>query len=356
MYIKIDAESKTPAYMQIYAAIRNKITDGAFAYNSKLPSKRELARDCGVSVITVEHAYHLLCDEGFCESRSRSGCYVRYSEEHSFPVRKITAEKSECDVNSDYHSEGVPFTAIASQFRRVLLDYGEKILMKSPNNGCAELRRSISRYLNRSRSISVSPEQIVVGSGAEYLYGICIQMLGRENVVALENPSYEKIRSVYTANGAACDMLEMDDEGICVSELRRTDAKILHVTPFNSFPSRITASEERRREYINWAKENNAVIIEDDYDSEFILTGKAPETLFAQSGQENVIYINTFSKTIAPSFRVGYMILPESFIPMYEKNVGFYSCTVPMTEQFFLTEWLNSGEFERNVSRIRNKI
>ena len=147
----------------------------------------------------------------------------------------------------------------------------------------------------------------------------------------------------------------MDSEGIRTDELKRSKAGILHVTPFNSFPSHITASAERRQEYLNWAKERSAVIIEDDYDSEFSLTGTAPQTLYAQSVDENVIYINSFSKTIAPSLRAGYLILPAAFIQLYQQTVGFYSCTVPMLEQFFLTEWLDCGEFERNIRRIRNK-
>lgn len=354
MYLKVDNHDGSPAYMQIYLQIRSRIVSGAFIYGSKLPSKRELARDCLVSIITVEHAYQLLCDEGFCEMKPRSGCYVKYSPERSFPVSELSENAPSHISGEPLPDDSIPFTAFAAMMRKVLLDRSGMILMKSPNNGSFELREAICRYLSRCRSINVSPEQIVVGSGAEYLYGICIQMLGREKKIALEDPSYEKIRAVYTANGAECQMLRMDSEGICVSELERTDAEILHVTPFNSFPSRITASADRRAAYLQWAGENKT-IIEDDYDSEFILNGKAPETLFAQSSQENVIYINTFSKTVAPSIRVGYMILPRKLLPLYEKTVGFYSCTVPMLEQYFLAEWLNSGEFERNISRVRNK-
>lgn len=165
---------------------------------------------------------------------------------------------------------------MASKLRKVILDQGERILMKSPNNGCPELRDAICRYLARNRNINVTTEQIVIGSGAEYLYGLCIQMLGRDRIVALGNPSYRKIREVYTANGASCELLSMDSEGIRTDELKRSKAGILHVTPFNSFPSHITASAERRQEYLNWAKERKAVIIEDDYDSEFSLKGTAP--------------------------------------------------------------------------------
>ncbi|MBR1822620.1 MAG: PLP-dependent aminotransferase family protein [Ruminococcus sp.] len=354
MYISIDRDSSEPVYMQIYREMRSRIISGAFVQGAKLPSKRELAADCFVSVVTVEHAYQLLCDEGFCEMRRRSGCYVKYSPDSFFTVSAENEDGSRERSALAEHNENIPFSSVAAMLRKVILDYGERILMKSPMGGCLRLREAICRYLSRCRSISVSSAQVIIGSGAEYLYGVCIQMLGRNKTVALESPSYEKIRAVYTAHGAVCDMLEMDSEGIRTDELDGTNAEILHVTPFNSFPSRITASAERRRAYLEWANKRNAVIIEDDYDSEFTLNGKAPQTLFAQTTENNVIYINTFSKTIAPSLRAGYMVLPKNLLPLYEKTVGFYSCTVPMLEQYFLAEWLDSGEFERTINRTRN--
>ena len=355
MYIRIDRDSKVHTYVQIYKELRHRIISGAFVCGSKLPSKRELAKDCLVSIITVEHAYQMLCDEGYCEMRPRSGCYVKYSADTFFPVSEIKENIQTSEAIEGFYNENVPFSSVASMLRKVLLDKGERILMKSPNNGCLELRDAICRYLSRCRNINVSSEQVIIGSGAEYLYGLCIQMLGRDKIVALESPSYEKIKDVYNAHGATCDMLEMDSEGICADALKGSKAQILHVTPFNSFPSKITASASRRTVYLEWAKQRNAVIIEDDYDSEFSLTGKAPQTLFSQTKDNNVIYINTFSKTIAPALRVGYMLLPKELLPLYEKTVGFYSCTVPMLEQYFLSEWLNSGEFERTIIRIRNK-
>ena len=358
MYISIDTIGRVPAYMQIYHAIKIKITAGAFPAGSKLPSKRTLAADCGVSVATVEHAYSLLCEEGFCESRERSGCYAVYSPEKNFPAAEVQdfapAEISSGDDTSS--GAAVPFTAFAARMRRVLSDHGEKILMKSPNNGCTQLRDAICRYLVRSRNITVSPEQVIIGSGAESLYGLIIQMLGRDRMIALEDPSYEKIKAVYTANGAECDMLSMDSEGIKISELERTCASVLHVTPFHSFPSGITASAARREEYLRWAGERSAVIIEDDYDSESIVTGEAPETLFSMCRSGRVIYVNTFSRTIAPSIRAGYMLLPENMLGLYREKIGFYSCTVPMLEQYFLADWIDSGDFERNINRMRKKF
>ena len=355
MYIELQRTGGEPAYMQLYREMRSRILTGAFVQGARMPSKRALARDCLLSVVTVEHAYQLLCEEGYCEMRQRSGCYVTYSADRFFPVSAAQEREIAASAPAPSLCESVPFSSVAAMLRRVVLDRGEAILMKSPNNGCQQLRDAIRRYLSRCRSIHVASSQIVIGSGAEYLYGICIQMLGRDKTVALESPFYEKIRAVYTANNAVCEMLELDGEGIRVDQLAQTRAEILHVTPFNSFPSHITASAERRQAYLSWASERGAVIIEDDYDSEFTLNGNAPQTLFAQSRDANVIYLNTFSKTIAPSLRVGYMVLPEPLVPLYEQTVGFYSCTVPMLEQFFLAEWLDSGEFERTISRIRNR-
>ena len=353
MYIPVDFQSSTPAYMQIYSAVREKIAEGAFEYGFRLPSKRSLSADCGVSVATVEHAYSLLCDEGLCETRERSGVYVIYSIDTDFPATVVQKVPHFQSTEKTVSEANIPFSSFARRMRRVLSEYGEYLLMKSENSGSIELRGAICRYLMRSRNIKVRPEQVVIGSGAEYLYGLCIQMLGSKKI-ALENPSYEKIKAVYTANGAECELLEMDGEGIKTSELEKTSSAVLHVTPFRSFPTNITASAERREEYIRWAVSRNAVIIEDDYSSEFLVNGKAPETLFSMC-PELVIYINTFSKTIAPSIRAGYMLLPESMISLYTEKIGFYSCTVPMLEQYFLADLIDSGEFERNINRVRHK-
>ena len=191
MQINIDKECKIPSYMQIYKAIRSKIVGGAFAYGSRLPSKRTLAEDCDVSVATIEHAYDMLCEEGYAQARERSGYFVCYDKAENFPVKTDAAVPiPSSDILSDFRLEDIPFSSLAKRMIKVLSQYGEKILCKSPNEGCPELREAISCYLARSRNITVSPSQIIIGSGAEYLYGICIQMLGQKRLVALEKPSY----------------------------------------------------------------------------------------------------------------------------------------------------------------------
>ena len=203
--------------------------------------------------------------------------------------------------------------------------------------------------------MNVSPEQIIIGSGSEYLYNLIVQMLGRERTFALEDPSYEKIRVVYEASGVHCEMLPMDREGVRMSALKRSSASVLHVTPFNSFPSGITATASRRSGYIRWASSGDRFIIEDDFDSEFSMSTKAEDTLFSLEPQRSVIYMNTFTRTISPAVRVGYMVLPGELSVTLQEKISFYSCTVPVFTQHLLAELIQSGDFERHINRIRRR-
>ncbi len=352
MKYTIDKALKTSAYMQLYTLFRQDIVNGVYEFGTKLPSKRLVAAETGVSVITVEHAYSLLCDEGYAESRERSGYFVAYSAGECFPV----SEYSQKEIKENYHnvSTEFPLSVYAKTVRRVLAEYGDAIFIKSPNNGCQRLRSAVAAYLARSRGISVDPSQIIIGSGAEYLYSLVVQMLGRDKIYAIEDPSYEKIRKVYKANGVSCDMLKMGSDGIKSSALEKTKAGVLHVTPFNSFPSGVTATASKRNEYIRWAKNRNGYLVEDDFDSEFTVSMKTADTLFALE-PDRTIYMNTFSKTVAPSLRVGYMVLPESLKQSFEETVGFYACTVPVLDQFILAELIENGDFERHINRVRRK-
>ena len=353
MKYRIDDTSGEKAYLQLYYQLRKDITAGVYPYGSKLPSKRILAEESGVSVITVEHSYSLLCDEGYIEARQRSGYFVIYRQDDFIssdaPVPAPTAQTA----HSHSSSGDFPFTVFARTLRKVLLDRGEDILVKSPNHGCRELRNAICAYLARSIGISASPEQIIIGSGAEYLYSLIAQLLGKDCTFGLENPSYDKIRRVYHACDVACDLLRMGPDGIKTSELERTAATVLHITPFKSFPSGITATASKRTEYLRWAEKRSGFIIEDNYDSELTVSTKHEETIFSLDTRGSVIYLNTFSRTVAPPIRVGYMVLPERLMDDFERKLGFYSCTVPMLEQYVLAELLDSGDFERHINRVR---
>lgn len=353
MHYHIDKTAAQSAYLQLYHQLRRDIVSGVYPLGTKMPSKRLIATETGVSVITVEHALAILCDEGYLESRERSGFFVSFAAADCFPVSETETERR--TTVSHGTEDEFPFPSLAKTMRRVLSEYGESILVKSPNNGCAELRGTIAAYLSRSRGISVQPGQIVIGSGAEYLYGLIVQLLGRERVFALEDPSYDKIRRVYQAHGVTCEMLRLGSDGIRSDELTRASATVLHVTPFHSFPTGITTSAAKRSEYLAWAAGRDAILIEDDFDSEFSENKKPLQTLYSMDRRGCVIYINTFSHSLAPSMRMGYMVLPEALMARYREQLGFYSCSVPLFDQYVLARFISQGYFERHLNRLRRQ-
>lgn len=371
--------------MAIYEKIRKDVEDGAYSFGQKIPSKRVMAEESGASLITVEHAYEILIGEGYIESRERSGYFVSYSGDNDFSFSSYrnprcgtvgnyrdtahtdtTGVTGSCDGNGDKYSdcetekplgnakeEYFPFSVLASAVRSTLNDYGERLLSKTPNSGAPELKTAIKKYLARNRGVLVDERQIVVGAGAEYLYGIIVELLGKDNVFGIENPSYEKIEKVYSSRGINVEKLSILINGISSEELKSASANVLHVTPYRSFPTGATADASKKKEYLRWAEERNGYIIEDDYESEFSVTAKLAETIFGNDKSGRVIYVNTFSKTICPSVRVGYMLLPPTLTEKFYETLGFYSCAVPSLEQFLIAKILNDGSFERHVNKVR---
>ena len=360
----------------LYGEIKKEILGGTIRSGEKLPSKRSLAEHLGISAVTVETAYGMLQDEGYISSRDRSGFYVNPlrlpvkpemesgertetpgggklippGEEQS--PRRIAAQTGETVAPV----EDFPYTSLLRIVREVLNDYRDRLLLRPPNAGCMELRSAIAVHLNRYRGMQVRPEQVIVGSGSEYLYGLIAQLLGGETVFGLEEQSYEKIRLVYAAHGVSLELLPMDRYGISAAGLRDTLAGVLHVTPYHSYPTGITAPAAKRYEYISWAAERGAWLVEDDFESEFSVPRKPLETLYSMDRNSSVIYLNTFTKSLAPSMRAGYMVLPERLLPRYREKLGFYSCTVPSLDQYVLAEYISRGYFEKRLNHIRRKL
>ena len=320
----------------------------------KLPSKRVMSAELGVSIITVEHALSLLCDEGYLESKPRSGMIVSFVgavSSASIPKRPSLEDMRASRTAPD----DFPFSLLAKTMRNVLSVYDRQILSSSPSSGCEELQIAIASWLGRSHAMNVRPAQIIIGSGSEYLYSLIVQLLGRNRLYALEDPSYETIRRSYEANGAQCIMLPIGEAGIDPVLLQASGADVLHVTPFHSYPSGVTATPARRREYVSWAKQNRTVIVEDDYASEFAPLTSRIETV-ASLLPEQVIYLNTFSKLLASSFRTAFMVLPEHLLEDYRRKLDYTSCPVPVYNQLVLTEFQNEGHLERYTSRKRRKM
>ena len=352
MKYKID-KSLRPVYLQIYKQIKDDIIGGIYPYNTKLPSKRLLADETETSTVTIEHAYALLCDEGYVESRERSGFFVIFRNSDGFALPSPSPTRHIENSFSHHASPDFPFSVLAKTMRSVISDLGEALLEKSQNKGCVELRLAIKQYLSRNRGIRVDVEQIVIGSGAEYLYGLIIELLGRSRTYGIEYPSYKKIEQVYRASEVFYEQLRLSTDGIDSSALSQTTASVLHTTPYRSYPTGVSATASKRHEYIRWSNVGDRFIIEDDFESEFSVSSKPEDTLFSLSDADNVIYLNTFSKTVSPSLRIGYMVLPQRLVRDFDDRLGFYSCTVPTFEQYVIARLLQNGDFERHINKVR---
>ncbi|MBQ8743329.1 MAG: PLP-dependent aminotransferase family protein [Clostridia bacterium] len=343
-------------YYSLYKSVKEKILTREYQSGVKLPSKRTMADMTGYSTVTVENAYDRLIDEGYIYSLERSGYYVTdiggiYPKERiSKPILPHLSEE-ESQLSDDFESS-VWFRTV----RKVMSEKGDSLFVKSPSMGCAVLRNAISDYLYRYRGMFAEPERIIIGSGSEQLYDTAVRILGRDKIYAIEDPSYSQIETVYSGMGVALERLKMGKNGIESSALRSSAANVLHVTPFHSYPSGVTASLKKRHEYISWAGEGDRYIIEDDFDSEFFMPGHPVDPLYSIDAKGYVIYINTFSKSLSPSMRMGYMILPWALLDVYREKLGAYSCTVPVFEQYVLAEFISSGNFERHLNRVRRRI
>lgn len=343
-------------YHSLYRFIKEDILSGALRPREKLPSKRTLAEHLGVSVITVEYAYRLLIDEGYVYTRERSGyfvCPIKGMTPHPStrePLRLLADDLPEEEAENHF-----PYSLWFKTLREVMTKYGPRLVSRSPNKGCAALRNAIAEYLLRYRGMRAQPEQIVVGSGSEQLYLSVVRMLGADKRYGIECPSYVQIQAVYEGAGAAVEHLPIGPDGIESQALARTQADVLHVTPFHSYPTGVTAPAAKRYEYLQWAQIPGHYIVEDDFDSEFFMPGKPLESLYSMDKHGHVLYINTFSKSLAPSMRMGYMILPPALIPLYDERLGMYSCSVPLLEQYALAEFIACGHFERHLNRRRRQ-
>lgn len=366
-------QGEGPLYRRLYDAIRRDAISGNFAPREKLPSKRTLARNLGVSAITVENAYDQLISEGFVYTLPKIGYFVS----PSIPVKRRAAQVVDLEINTtpnrsprdsvdsanpaiifDFSSnradpELFPFSVWAKMIRAAMTTREKKLLEPSPGAGVLELRRAVSNHLASFRGLSVDPNQIVVGSGAEYLYGLVVQLLGRDKIFCVETPGYKKPRQIYEAQGVECRLARIDDQGARVDELKRVRADVAHINPTHHFPTGFTATLSRRHELLAWANESDErFVLEDDYDSEFRFNGRPIVPMFGLD-PDKVVYMNTFSKSLAPTIRISYMALPGALANRFYEKLGFYSCTVSTFDQYALAEFLRQGYFERHINRMR---
>ena len=344
-----------PLYESLYRAIREDILSGALQPGEKLPSKRALAANLEVGKTTVEGAYGQLLEEGYIVSRERSGFYVEAVQRPL--IRKPAAlhpiALSEEPPKADLTGNGTgqfPFSVWIRLQREVILDYGEQLLLPLHAQGALELRQAIARNLEDFRGLSVAPDCILVGAGTDFLYNLLLQLLGQDKVYGVEDPGYGKIGKIYRAGGVRCLPIPMDDQGIRPECLG--DAQVLHISPSHHFPTGLVTPLQRRRALLDWARNRDGWIIEDDYDTEFRFRGRPLPAMQAMD-PDRVIYMNTFSKTLAPSIRISYMVLPPALMEKFRQQLGFYGCTVPSFEQYTLARFLDRGYFEKHINRMR---
>ena len=344
-----------PLYEALYRCIRQDILSGKLPAGEKLPSKRALAVHLEVSKITVEAAYNQLLAEGFIRSQEKVGYFVEsLQKQPDAPVWKAAAEayrEDLIDLTGDSPSH-FPFSVWSRLQREVMLDLGEGLLLPVHKQGLPALRNAIARHLNQFRGMQVEPDNILIGAGTDFLYNLLVQLLGRKKRYGVEEPGYSKIQEIYEAAGASCSLLSLDHDGVDPEDLG--DTQVLHISPSHHFPSGIVMSNTRRQELLRWAAEQqDRWIIEDDYDSEFRFNAHPMPAMHTLDGGKKVIYLNTFSKTLAPSIRISYMVLPGELMDIFRKKLGFYSCTVPSFEQHTLERFISRGYFEKHINRMR---
>ena len=357
--------SGAPLYEQVYKHIKSDIISGILSPGEKLPSKRSFARNNGISTITIQNAYDQLISEGYVFTVPKKGYYVANINEMA-KVPAGTSIKLDIKIpekpakfrfdlsNNKINPDNFPFSIWAKLLRETMSERSRELMEVSPTGGIYELRAAIADYLKSFRGMLVDPDQIVIGAGTEYLYGLLIQILGKDKKYCIENPGYKKLAQIYKQYRIECSFADIDDSGISVDSLHRSGADIAHISPNHHFPTGITMPANRRYEVLAWANEEaGRYIIEDDYDSEFRANGKPLPTLFSIDACEKVIYMNTFSKSLTPTIRISYMILPVHLANIFYSRLSFYSCTVSNFEQYTLASFIDRGYFEKHINRMR---
>jgi GntR family transcriptional regulator/MocR family aminotransferase len=361
--LELHSNSAKPLYQQLYEHIKSEILLGKLPTNYKLPSIRQLSSHLECSRNTVKTAYQQLDAEGYIEARPRSGYYVckiegivTIEKESSLSYKK--EEKHQVHrYDFTYHGvdqESFPFSTWRKITKDVINEYDTELLQPGHPAGCPELRTSIADYLRASRGVDCRPDQIIISSGTEYLLQILIQLFSENYVYAIENPGYEKINLIFRSNRVKYKAVPLDASGMQIKPLLESNANAAIVTPSHQFPSGTIMPADRRIQLINWANaEKSRYIIEDDYDGEFRYHGRPIPSLHSLDKGGKVIYIGAFSKSLAPTIRISYMVLPKRLMKLYFDKLSFYICPVPVFEQKVLSRFIRDGYFERHLNRMR---
>lgn len=367
-------------YDYLYRRIRHDIAHGNILPDEKLPSKRALARNLGVSVITVEAAYAQLIAEGYVRAEERRGYFAcelspvargRRRDGARLRGEAGRAGIPEGNPMTPSSASGAAATALfpyqtwARVMRRTLTEESSATLAEAAlAAGSPRLRQAIASYLREYRGMEVPVERIVIAAGSQTLYQLIVQLLGRERTFATECPGYPLLGRIYGAQNVHCASIPLSAGGIDIAALRESSASVAHVMPAHQFPTGIVMSAACRRDLLNWSRTDEArafsaagprgrFIVEDDYDAEFRMSGRPIAPLSSVDVAGRVIYLNSFTKSLGAAFRIAYMALPEELAVQFELNLGFYSNTVSPLEQLALARFIEQGHYERHVNRLR---
>ena len=347
---------------ELYKALKRDIEEGNLKRGEKLPSKRAFARNCSVSTITVQNAYDQLVSEGYITAYEKKGYFVsdgvgKKRAAVSFVVKE-EEEKAKMDLpdlsNNRIREDNFPFSIWSRLMRKTMAEKQKQLLSPMATEGVYELRKAISHHLSSFRGMAVSPSQVLVGAGTEYLYSLIIQLLGRDKTYAIEDPGYMKLERIYESNGVKSTRVQLDEKGLSLELLEDSGADIAHISPNHHYPTGITMPLDRRYEILSWAAgKEDRYILEDDYDSEFRVSRNPFPTLYTLDGSGSVIYMNTFSKSLASTVRISYMVLPFDLAERFKEKLSFYSSTVSSFEQYTLASFILDGYFEKHINRMR---
>lgn len=367
MMIPLSHDAKTPLYLQIYEHIRKEIMDGKIPCGEKLPSTRFLSAHLQISRSTVELAYEQLVSEGYIESRPYRGYFVcDISDLYDLGERENTGETTvkkrvpKAEIRIDFSPSAVDLEHFAINAwrkvsRNLLSEDGTELFLAGEGTGELVFREEICHYLYQSRGVLCKPDQVIVGAGNEVLLMLLSQILGNNKRVIMESPTYMKAYETFRNLGYQVRAVEMDAHGISMEQLAEQEGDIVYVMPSHQFPMGTVMPMKRRMELLRWAAEQTErYIIEDDHDSEFRYKGKPIPSLQGADKQDKVIYLGTFSKSIAPSVRVSYLVLPEPLAMVYRKKCGFYASTVPRFQQMSICTFMQEGHFERHLNKMRS--
>lgn len=365
----LDQRKEGSLYGELVRLMRADIASGRIAADEHLPSKRDFARSLGVSVITVEHAYQQLVAEGYVRSVERKGYFANDigtfampDAKRPVPVRSFVKEADSptsfrFDLTGGVAPGSFPRREWSRLMREVVEDASDEFLLKSaPATGVEELKVELARHVERFRGMSINPEQVVIGAGSQVFYTLIAQLLGSSGGFAVEDPGYPTLARAYRSLGLDVTPVPIDDKGISVVELRKVGSSVAHVMPSHHFPTGSVMPISRRYELLGWASESEGrYVIEDDYDCEFRHSGHPIPALQGIDAGEKVIYLNTFARSLAPSLRLGYMVLPPHLVDRLKTSLGFYSSSVSTIEQLVLARFMARGYFDKHVNRMRRR-